>query len=81
MSILWMDAPGCGNHSRTGVHFGGSHLFPTGRELDVQRQPSSEHVRLGSEAARKQSQEEDGLIRVPAKDEKDDGNLGHTRDK
>lgn len=56
-------------------------MFPTGRELDVQRQPSSEHVRLGSEAARKQSQEEDGLIRVPAKDEKDDGNLGHTRDK
>lgn len=36
---------------------------------------------LGSRAARKQSQAEDGLIRVSAKDGKDDDNLGHTQNK
>lgn len=65
------------NHSPTGGHLGCSHFLPTGCQLGGQWQLSSEHVRPGKQG----SQEEDGLIRVSAKDGKDDDNLGHTQNK
>lgn len=76
-----MSAPGCGNESLTGGHLDFSHFFPQEVNWMCRGSQALSLSDLGSGAARKRSQAEDGLARLSAKDEKDDDNLGHTHNK
>lgn len=62
-------------------HLGCSHFSPL--EVNWIRRGSQalSTSDSGSSTARKQSQAEDGLISISAKDGKDDDNLGHTQNK
>lgn len=77
-----MDVPSCVEPS---PHWWAFRLFPFFPPLEVNwvcrgsQVPSMSD--LGCGAARKQSQAKDGLIRVSAKNGKDDDNLGHTQNK
>ena len=48
-SMLWVDAPWCAEPFPCGWAFRLLPFLPAGSELDTQRQPSSEHVRLGKQ--------------------------------
>lgn len=64
-----------------GEHLDCSHFFPQEVNWMCRGSQALSLSDLGREAARKQSQAEDSLARLPAKDEKDDDNLGHTHNK